>query len=112
MFFDRNNTNSMKLKGNNINGNFKFIFSLRSLMHDFNWGHPYSTYAQRGRGGVKPNAYDCVQSGRGFSRLRTYAKKIFFGPQNKNFSFFVQKKLLHYHLLLCIEKCKLTLSYK
>ena len=27
-------------------------------------------------------------------------------------SIFVQKKLLHWHLLLCIENCKLVLSYK
>ena len=31
----------------------------------FVWGHPHSTYTQRGRGGVKPNAYDCVQGGNG-----------------------------------------------
>ena len=29
------------------------------------WGHPHSMYAQRGRGVVKPNAYDCVQGGGG-----------------------------------------------
>ena len=29
------------------------------------WGHPHSTYTQRGRGVVKPNAYDCVQGERG-----------------------------------------------
>ena len=27
------------------------------------WGHPHSTYAQGGRGGVRPIAYDCVQWG-------------------------------------------------
>ena len=53
------------------------------------WGHPHSTYTKMGRGGVKPNAYDYVQGERGVSRLRTYAKKIFFfGPQNlKSFLF-------------------------
>ena len=30
------------------------------------------TYAQRGRGGVKPNAYDCVQGGRVVSRKGGY----------------------------------------
>ena len=44
----------------------------------------------------------------------TYAKKKKkFGPQYlKNFYFFVQKKLLVFHLLLFIEKYKLALSYK
>ena len=41
-------------------------------------GHLHSTYPQMGRGGVKPNVYDCVQGGRGVSRLRPYAKKKFF----------------------------------
>ena len=31
---------------------------------------------------------------------------------SKPFFFFVQKKLIHCHLLLCIEKCKPALSYK
>ena len=31
----------------------------------FHRGHPHSTYAQKGRGGVKTNAYDCVQGGGG-----------------------------------------------
>ena len=34
-------------------------------MFNMLWGYPHSTYAQRGREGVKPNAYDCVQGGRG-----------------------------------------------
>ena len=41
------------------------------------WGHPHSTYTQRGKRGVKPNAYDCAQGGGVVSRLRTYAKRIF-----------------------------------
>ena len=45
--------------------------------------------------------------------LRTYAKKIiFWTTKSQKFSLFVQKKLLHCHLLLCIEKLKLALSYK
>ena len=46
------------------------------------WGHPHSTYAQRARGGVKPNAYDYAHGGRGFSKLHSCAKKIFVRPQN------------------------------
>ena len=33
------------------------------------------------------------------------AKKCFWTTKSHNFSFFVQKKLLHCHLLLCLEKC-------
>ena len=29
------------------------------------WGHPHSTYPQRGREGVKPHVCDCVQGERG-----------------------------------------------
>ena len=44
---------------------------------------------------------------RGVSRLRKYAKKnCFWTTKSQNFSFFVQKKLLHCHLLLSIEECK------
>ena len=46
------------------------------------WGHPHSTYAQRARGGVKPNAYDYAHGGRGFSKLHSCAKKFFVRPQN------------------------------
>ena len=43
--------------------------------------------------------------------LRTYAKKIiFWTTKSQKFSLFVQKKLLHCHLLLCIEKLKLALK--
>ena len=66
-------------------------------------GHPHSTYAQKGRGGVKSNVSSCVK-GEGGSRLRTYVKKFV--------RTFVQNKLLHCHLLLFIEKCKPVLSYK
>ena len=31
-------------------------------------------------------------------------KKFFWTTKTQNFPFFVQKKLLHYHLLLCIEQ--------
>ena len=46
------------------------------------------------------------------SRLRMYAKKLFLDHKISKLSFFVQKKLLHCHLLLCIEKCKPASSYK
>ena len=69
------------------------------------------TKGQAGRGGVKPNAYICLQEGGGF-KVGYVHMKIFWTKKSQNFSFFVQKKLLHCHLLLCIEKCKLALNYK
>ena len=66
-------------------------------------GHPHSTYAQRGRAGFKPNACNCVQGGRGGLFLYFFVQNLYF---------FVQKKLLHCHFLLCIEKRKPALSYK
>ena len=75
-------------------------------------GHPPSTYTQMRRGGVKPSAYDCVQGGGGAQGyVRTQKKILFWTTKSQNFSFFVQKKVLHCHLL-CIEKCKPALSYK
>ena len=62
-------------------------------------GHP-----QRGRGGVKPNAYDCLQGGRGGFKVVYVRKKKILHHKSQNFLFFVQKKLLHWHLSLCIEK--------
>ena len=59
----------------------------------FVWGHPHSTYTQRGRGGVKPNAFHCVQGRRVQGCVRT-EKKIFLTTKSQNFSFFVQRKLL------------------
>ena len=52
---------------------------------------PHSTYAQRRRGRVKPNAYDCVHGGGVVSRLRTYAEITHFGPQNLK-TFFLYKR--------------------
>ena len=75
--------------------------------------HPHSTYAQRGKGGVKPNACDFLQGGRGRFKVPYGCKKIFFWTtKSQDFTFFVQKKLLHCHLLLCIKQCKPALSYK
>ena len=56
--------------------------------------------------------YSGIQSGKvaGGSKVQgCFQKKIFL--YHKNFSFFAQKKLLHYGLL-CIEKCKPALTYK
>ena len=50
-----------------------------------------------------------TRGGGGDFKVAYLRKKKFFGPQNLKTSFFVQKKLL---LLLCIDKCKLALSYK
>ena len=72
-------------------------------------GHPHSTYAQieRGRGQAKRVHLRTREEGGGRSRfVRTQKKK------SQNFSIFVQKKLLHCYLLLCVEKCKPALSYK
>ena len=55
------------------------------------------TYAQRGRGVVKPNAYDCVQAGGGDGGG---VQGCVDTAKSQNFSFFfVKKKLLLYHLL-------------
>ena len=80
----------------------------------FIWGHSHSTYTQRGRGGVKPNEYDCVQGGKGGGGQGCVhtQKKSFWSTKFQNFPFSVQKKLLHCYLLFCIGKCKPVLSYK
>ena len=51
-------------------------------------------------------------SKRGGSRLHTYIQNFFGSTKSQNLPFFVQKKLLHCYLLLCIEKYKPALSYK
>ena len=49
---------------------------------------------------------------RGFQGcVRTQKFFFFLTKKSQNFSFFVQKMLLHYQLLLRIEKCKSTLSF-
>ena len=74
--------------------------------------HIISTLKGRG-GGVKPNAYDCVQGGReGFEGWIRTQKKTFLDRKISKLFFFVQKKLLHCYSLLRIEKCKPALSYK
>ena len=77
-------------------------------------GYPHSTYRHEGMGrGSSQMRMIAHKGGERVSRLRTHPQKNYFGPQNlKTFLFFVRKKLLHCHLLLCMEKCKLALSYK
>ena len=80
----------------------------------FSKGSSTCTNAQRGTQGGEGSSqmHTFAYRGEGDSRLGTYTWK-YFGPKNlKTFLFFVQKKLLHCHLLLCIEKCKLALNYK
>ena len=101
---------------------FKFLTKLSneelrnwnlSIKLNLLWGHLYSTYAQTEREGVQPNAYDCVQGGRGGFKVAYVHKKTFFSDHKISKLFFlVQKKLLHCHLLLCIEKFKPALNYK
>ena len=90
------------------------MFLLEQMKRNVVRGHPHNTYARRGRGGAKPNVYDCIQEGNEkFQGCVRTQKKIFRTTKSQNFSIFsVQKKLLHCHLLLCIEKCKPALSYK
>ena len=45
------------------------------------WGHPHSTYALRGGGGVLSKAYACVQGeGRGRNKMYVRRKNNFHGP--------------------------------
>ena len=81
-------------------------------MCKYSRGHPHGTYAERGSRGVKPNAYDCVQGEGEFQGCVRTQKKIFSEYKISKRFFFLQKKLLHCHLVLCIEKCKPALSYK
>ena len=65
--------------------------------------YPHSTFTQRGRVEVKLNAYDCVQEGEGgFSRLRTYAKKLFFRPQNRKTFLFLYKRSYYLAIYYCV----------
>ena len=62
------------------------------------WVHPHSTYALRGRRGVKPNAYDCVQGeGEGeFQGFFSTQKKILNHKISK-FFFFCTKEAITFH---------------
>ena len=49
--------------------------------------------AQRGRGGVKPNAYNCIQGGRRCFKVVHICKKDFFWTtKSQNFSFFYKRR--------------------
>ena len=83
-FIQRNTANKDRIHKNGVailSDEFQGCISFR--------GHPHSTYAQRERGGAKPNANDCVLGGRGSSRLRTYAKKMFLDHKISKLFFFV-----------------------
>ena len=64
--------------------------------------HPHSTYAQRGKGGVKPNAYDCLQGGRGRFKVPYGCKKFFFGPQNLKTLLFLYKRSYYIAIYYCV----------
>ena len=78
------------------------------------WGHPHSTYPQRERGEIKPNAYDCLQEGRG-GRVQDCVraqKKIKFLDHKISKRFvFCTKETMTLPFIIVIEKCKPTLSY-
>ena len=80
---------------------YLLLFLIETFFVFISRGLPHSTYAKRGRGGVKPNAYDCIQGGSGVSRLPMYAKKNF-GAQNLNFSFFLCKRSYYIAIYCCV----------
>ena len=75
--------------------------SVFPILKEVYGGHPHGTYPQKGREGVKTNAYDCVQR---VSRLSMYAKKIFFGPQNLKTSFFCTKEAITWPFIIVYRK--------
>ena len=56
-------------------------------------GHPHSTYAQLGGEGSSQMCTTAYK-GEGVSRLRTYARKKFFGPQNLKTFLFCTKEAI------------------
>ena len=71
------------------------------------WGHPHGTYPQRERGEIKPNAYDCLQEGRGGrvqDCVRAQKKKNFFGPQNLKTFRFLYKRNYDIAIYYCDRK--------
>ena len=66
------------------------------------WGHLHSTYAQRGKERVKPNAYDCVQGGREGFKVAYLRKKMFFGPQNLKTFLFLHKRSYYIAICYCV----------
>ena len=76
-------------------------------MIDASLGHPH-VCAHKGKVERSRQMRKITYKGEGGRVKVAYVRK-------KNFSkrfFFVQKKLSHCHLLLCVEKCKPTSSYK
>ena len=57
-------------------------------MYKYSRGHPHGTYAERGRRGVKPNAYDCVQRGGEFQGCVRTQKYFFWTTKSQNVFFF------------------------
>ena len=66
-------------------------------------GHPHSMYAQRGRGGVKPNAYDCVHGGSGGFQVCVRTQKIFEGgnKMSKLFFFCTKEAITLPFIIMC-----------
>ena len=75
------------------------------------WGHPHSTYAQRGRGELKPSAYDCVQWGWGFKVVHV-RKKIFLSHKISIYFFFYTKEAITLPFIIVQKKCKPGFSDK
>ena len=88
--------------------NFLFLFVINKLLLI----HIVRTHKGEGEGSSQMRTI-AYKGGGGFKVAYVRKKDFFFGPPNlKTFLFCVQKKLIHCHLLLCIEKCKPALSYK
>ena len=77
-------------------------------------GHPHvRTHNGREEGSSQMHMIACKGEGGGWFQGCTCTQKMFFlNTKSQNFSFSLQKELLHCHLLLCIEKWKPALSYK
>ena len=60
------------------------------------------------RGGVKPNAYYCVQGG-GWFKIAYVRKKNCFGPQNLKTFLFLYKKSYYIAIYYCIYYCNVRM---
>ena len=67
-------------------------------------GHPHSTYAQRGRGQVKPNAYDCVQGGEGVQGCVRTQKNFFLDHKISDLFFFGTKEAITLPFIIVYRK--------
>ena len=73
--------------------------------------HIVRTHKGEGEGSTQMRTI--AYKGGGFKVAYVSKNDFFWTAKSQNLSvFFVQKKLIHCHLLLCIEKCKPALSYK